>query len=407
MTKDTEILGLPENACVLLWKHFAIDVNGEMSPCCRFNIGQSDIPAPLIKDGAQSGFVQGEFFQSVRQAMLENKKLASCQKCWDSEKFSKENSSMRTSWNAQYAEKVISGELDKKSVTNPTLEYLELGFSSHCNLACRMCSSDYSSKWASIEKQYGVNKNNSESGFSIDIENFDIDLNHLEKIKLIGGEPLLAKEHDQFIQKLSETHQTLDRLEITYHTNGTILPSQKILDFWKKAGSIIIVLSIDAVGDRNNYLRPGQIGWDTIEHNTRYFLNLAKEHRNIKVTTHTVLSRLNILKLGELHDWIQDIGFCEETSKNSSRSSHGIDILISPKTMSIHSVPQKDREIAERYILDFQKQNTVFNPEHISRIIGALSEKSNNDIEKTQVAEEMKMLDDYFGTDFDNLEDTI
>ena len=50
--QNADTLGIPENACVLLWKHTAITTDGRMRPCCRFK--DQDYDFPNINDGLQA-----------------------------------------------------------------------------------------------------------------------------------------------------------------------------------------------------------------------------------------------------------------------------------------------------------------------------------------------------------------
>lgn len=413
MNNDHKILGLPENACIFPWKHVAIDVNGEVKPCCRFQpryhrVGpDKDLKIPVISEGMKKAYIDSDFFKKIRERMLNNEKLAICNKCWDAEAAS--GKSMRTNFNAEYTDRVLAGEFSKEEILTPTLDYLEIGFSSHCNLACRMCGPRLSSRWAAIERQYNLAPNPNEvcKEPDFDIDSFDVDLSKLKSIKIIGGEPLLAKEHDQFIQKLLETHNSLDQLEITYHTNGTILPSKKILEFWKKIKQVKLTVSVDGFGELNNYLRPGQSKWDTIDRNVRQFVSWAlEENSNIVVSTHSVVSRINVMHLKELNDWIVDCGFTQLSEKE-----HTIDVLAYPLHMSLNWAPEDSKKLILTLIKNLLSENPdlVFSKSGMDWLQGVLSNPTPEDklITVEQLEQEMKLLDNHFGANFSDLKGVL
>ena len=400
--QNTDTLGIPENACVLLWKHTAITTDGRMRPCCRFK--DQDYDFPNINDGLEAGFAEGKTYTDIRAAMMDNQRLDNCRKCWMTEHSRKEKSSMRTDYNMYYAELIEKGKLTQQQVLEPRLDYLEIAFNDTCNLACRMCGPGLSSKWKSINKHYDLDYDADET-YTLDVNKFDMDLSNLETIKIVGGEPLLTKEHDIFIERLLETHNDLSNLEIIYHTNSTVLPSKKVSEFWKRLRETHIILSLDAYGDLNNYLRPGQISWDRIEQNVRHFVKLAQDNPNIHVGTHTVVSRLNIMKLRELEEFLFMVGM-----PVSPEAEHSLDPLVHPKEMSLDGVSNSAKERATKYVQEMLDQDRlVFDKHTLQGVLGILrNETSEDDVVDPHVLEKkMALLDDYFDLHFDDQEDVL
>lgn len=400
--QNTDLLGIPENACVLLWKHTAITTDGRMRPCCRFKNTEFDFPN--INDGLEAGFAEGKTYEQIRSVMMKNGKLKNCRKCWLTEESRSESSSMRTDYNNYYADLIRKGEITQKEIITPRLDYLEIAFNDTCNLACRMCGPSLSSKWKSISKHYKLDYDESET-YTLDVNQFDMDLSNLETIKIVGGEPLLTKEHDIFIEKLIESHSDLSKLEIIYHTNGTMLPSKKVVDFWKKLREVHVILSIDAHGDLNDYLRPGQLSWDTISKNVQHYVDLAKSNTNIYVGTHTVVSRFNIMKLGELEDFLYSCGM-----PMSSESEHSLDPLDYPKQMSLEYISSEAKQRAYKYLQEMINQDRrVFDEHALQGVMGILKTPTpDSDIIESHVLEtSMELLDDYFDLRFKDQKDVL
>lgn len=281
-----------KNACSLLWTHAAITLDGKMQPCCRYDSAheyEKDIDKPIFNNGFVEGWL-GEEFNNIRQRMLTGEKLPECKKCWDQEEFS--GSSMRTGFNSRY-----SSYIGKE----PVLKYLELGFSTHCNLACRMCD-EYASTTI-----YKINHPNEKVriGFDIDLRNLNANLQNLEEIKIVGGEPMSAKNHPDLFDAIFLSKCDTSKLKIVYHTNCTVLPAKKIVDYWQKIGKVVIVLSIDGYGHYNEIQRLGH-KWNELLEVLDFYLELRKNNKNIEIKVHSVMTAINIMGISELTEFLKD-----------------------------------------------------------------------------------------------------
>lgn len=107
----------------------------------------------------------------------------------------------------------------------PVIPVMDFNITTRCTLRCKECGSMM--PFYSNEQQY-----------TIDFKQFKKDLDKLlgcvrkiYKIKLIGGEPLLVKDLEKMLEYACKKRKIL-RVEIT--TNGTIIPSDKLLEIAKK-----------------------------------------------------------------------------------------------------------------------------------------------------------------------------
>jgi radical SAM protein with 4Fe4S-binding SPASM domain len=352
-----------DNVCALLWTHAAVDMDGVIAPCCRFKPKEYNLPK--IQEGFTAGW-NGAVYDDIRRRMLSGEQLTNCFKCWEQEENT--GSSMRTEYNNKYSEYINNP---------PQLKYLEIGFSTHCNLACRMCSEDYSSTW------YKINNPGKrvDLGFNLSQEYFDQDLSQLDEIKIVGGEPMMAREHDEFVDKLIETHYNLSNLRITYHTNGTILPSKKVIDFWQKLGDIRLYFSIDGVGKINEYQRPGH-NWQTIVNNIEYYKSLRNK-LNLTLGTHTTVTALNIFHIADIYEWWQT------TFKDNDRMT--IDTAEGPEHLVISNMSDELKEKAKEYI-----EYRIFNVEHKNRLLKKIKQTSNKKFTIKDISHKEQKLDLYF-----------
>lgn len=262
-------------------------MSGAVRPCCRWT-GSTTV-LPNVNSGIDAA-IHSEYFKDIRNRMMAGEELPECKACWNEEAAGK--LSMRAAHNLK-----LSQHIGK----SPKLRYLEIGFSKHCNLGCRTCDDDTSSvifKMRYPDKKIDVD-------FKLNRSDMDSDLSELKKIKLIGGEPLLAKGHDDFIASLETSDCDISGLELVYHTNCTIRPNDRVLEFWKKVKSVDLVISIDGVGQINEIQRPGA-SWDTFINTLEFYKELSNAIPTIRLRSNSVITILNIEHTEALYNFIID-----------------------------------------------------------------------------------------------------
>ena len=270
--------------CSLLWNHARVHVDGSVLPCCNFDATQltDEHPSvPKISDGIDNAF-KSELFNNVRMTMLEEQEHPGCQGCYAIEKTDGADKSMRVQANKEFSLNCA-----------PKIRYLETALSRHCNLACRMCGEDYSSKWF----QYLNPKEKVDTSLSGSVvDYYDGNLTELNHVKFVGGEPMIDKNHVSFLENIFNKSNKSDMV-LAYHTNGTVKPSKDVISLWEKAEQVIIRFSLDGVGRTNEILRPPH-KWETILSTIEYMKNIKSV--NFQFEVHTVLSVGNVFKLKEI-----------------------------------------------------------------------------------------------------------
>lgn len=357
-----------ENACALLWSHAAITLDGKMQPCCRFD---SSADKTFRKPPFSSiGFGEAWFseqMEEIRQKMLAGEKIAGCAKCWEQETHS--GKSMRTDFNNKYSKHIGS---------TPKLRFLEIGFSTHCNLACRMCDENASSTI------YKINHPGEKVriGFDLDIDKFDVDLDHLEQLKIVGGEPMMAAKHDLFLDRLLLSKCDLSKLTIIYHTNCTVKPSEKIIDYWKKMKKVRIVLSIDGVGRVNEVQRTGH-RWEDLLDILNLYKQLRLENSNILIEVHTVVTVLNVFGFPELHKFV-------ENEIQPTRWS--VDCITNRPYLSISNMSDEKKARVKQHI----KQSELVE-QHRQQILGSIDKKREIEMSDDLISMHQSRFDEFSG----------
>lgn len=320
-----------KNLCILPWIHLEADPNGKAKPCC--------LNSETVGDFNTQSFFEiwnSKDLNLLRQDFLNGNRPSSCEQCWKNEDSGIKSKRLT--------------ELDRFSkyiprATQETIDlpiYLDLKLSKLCNLKCRSCSSHSSSKWASDEKKL-FNKvlNNNKSQWVDDNDSiwkdFENMLPYIEQFDFSGGEPLLIKKHFELLKSAVEKNVSKN-ITLHYNTNGTIMPTQDMIDTWKKFKNVEIMLSVDGIEDRFEYLRyPGK--WQQF---IAVFLEF-KKHSFLHVTICHTISSLNILYLDEFISWTE--------CNNIKDYDLFLNILHFQEMYSIVNLPKKVKDIISKNLI--------------------------------------------------------
>ena len=210
--------------------------------------------------------------------------------------------SMRQQFNEIYE------DVDNSRFAKLPPRYVEISFGNICNLACRMCNGNDSTRWAGVDRFiYNETKIKKDSWpeWRLEIDAIDVDLSEVDRLKFMGGEPLLHPNHEEFLDKLVAENRYSGRVTARYHTNGTQRPTDRVLEVWEQLGSVEIVFSIDGVDKMNDYIRPPS-QWREIEETIQWFKDLDLD--NISLQCQSTISVLNVLDLENLWLWVRDTG---------------------------------------------------------------------------------------------------
>jgi MoaA/NifB/PqqE/SkfB family radical SAM enzyme len=365
--------------CILPWIHFATRPNGDMRLCCSANASgagenhtvglvknERGQPANFGRETPMSAW-NNEYMKDVRLTMLEGKIPASCSKCIAEE--SKGVASKRIWETGSWMEDGIDvEELIKQTQEDGTvpekLVYLDLRLGHTCNLKCVMCSPHDSSQWVSDHKKVYPLFQAKELKEQMQWDRKDFNnkwhenpyfwkemyaqIPNLKQVYFAGGEPLMIREHKWFLEEIIRQGYA-DKILIRYNTNG-LLVDDEIIELWKKFKKVKVGFSIDAVGDRNYYIRyPSD--WVTIERNLHKLDNTPD---NIQVSIATAIQILNVKHLADFAKWKITQNFKKVNLENTVggiQAGGGIvnmHLLYIPTFLSIRLLPQSDKAEVRR-----------------------------------------------------------
>jgi len=259
----------------MTWTCAAIDhgvtfyQDGTIAPCCLIDHSYRKSIADINNDP----------FADLRTGVPP----AACEVCHTAERF------QTSSWRQYH---------NLHRTDNLGYQFIDIRNSNLCNYKCRSCYPGNSSQWAQ------------EMNHAIKIVNQDLSLvkDHIvnpnvNSIYYTGGEPFINAEFWQLLQELVDKKYS-NNISLLLNTNLSTLKYKDIdvFDLFKNFKKINITCSIDAVGEKFNYIRSGG-DWNQVEKNLSLLTDYAEKNNNLHITIGCTVSILNIWFIEELLDY--------------------------------------------------------------------------------------------------------
>jgi MoaA/NifB/PqqE/SkfB family radical SAM enzyme len=318
--------------CNFPWKQIYISTSGNHRICCmnQHNITKDDgyFHFNMARDKMSDSW-NSEYMKAMRVKLMNGEKHENCGRCYQQEELG--HQAMRDDLGMEELIKNTS----KDGTYNVQPNNIELHFGNLCNLACKMCSQNYSTtigkellkmgendpeflKW--VKSQSGnVNNWTGQLDVAYDwfkdkkikLEVFEHVSKNITALQVIGGEPTVIKEFWELLEYL-DNKNTLAEKHLLISTNLTNV-NPKLTRWLGKTKSWTIAASIDGIGDRNRYIRyPSD--WNTILRNLKFYNEIKAQTKKGQISYGPAIQLLNI-------DQIVDLcRFFEE----SSPGNHGI-----------------------------------------------------------------------------------
>ena len=316
---NKKISDLPESFCSVPWLQIHTEPDGKIMPCCYYAHDGEHRLGDWSTDNLSDVFYSDKWNQ-LRKDFLDGVKPTACQRCWREEATGAD--SMRTRFNEKYSKhRNAQGEIhdyfpdiiargnDDGSVDKEiNLATVDIIFNNLCNFKCRSCGPTLSSSIAVeeqklIEMGYGLTPQEN----LLTNSNIDHDLDFLvdrsdefTEIHFSGGEPMMQKEHYEFLQLLIEKGKT--STTIRYNTNLSVytLKDHNAFELLQNFDSVFIVGSVDAMGAQGEYIRNG-FDWER----SLDWIKTCKEYLpRADYGISAVYSLLNSLSAVDLHRYI-------------------------------------------------------------------------------------------------------
>jgi molybdenum cofactor biosynthesis enzyme MoaA len=215
---------------------------------------------------------------------------ARCNNCWKIENVggqSRRHSSIEWFANNQLTQDQV-----------PELRSLDWNSENICNLACITCGPKFSSRWSQEISHYKF----TDTARHVNCQDNDfwqtLDFKNINRIYFNGGEPMLVDDHYKILTQI-DTIDRLSQVEVAYNTNGTVFPTEQILNLWSRARLVRISLSIDAVSSAFEFIR-----WPAKWQQMLEFIDFLKSQQfNIIIDITCTVGLHNVLELESLLSW--------------------------------------------------------------------------------------------------------
>jgi MoaA/NifB/PqqE/SkfB family radical SAM enzyme len=372
--------------CILPWIHMATRPNGDMRLCCGANASgasQGNLTVGLVKkeNGHPINFNKdtlssawnSEYMRSVRKMMLNNEIPSSCTKCFEEES---NNVVSKRLWELYEwhndgldIEQLITST-DKDGTVPFNIPYFDLRLGHTCNLKCVMCSPHDSSSWIKeypiliknikskeIYKQINWTSNQFNNYWYESpkfCEELFSQIPNIRQLYFAGGEPLMIKEHKILLNEIINQGYNKN-ISLRYNSNGTFVDND-IIDLWSKFKQVRYAFSIDAIGEKNTYIRYPS-NWASIEKSLALLDNTPD---NIHCSIACTVQLLNIKHLPDFAKWKLQQNFKKINKYSIDEFEAGgglinLHLLYLPTFLSARILPKEDKEEIRQIFMDFKQ----------------------------------------------------
>lgn len=363
--------------CNTPWYELHIYWDGGLGICCqeyqrlystehqeKYNISKMSIAEWFNSDPVKK----------MRMDMWSNKKLFLCNRCMKEEEvgvtsrrhksnqksviFTKSAFEDSIKQSPHYDNFLFSKNNHGETQTLPVDLHIDLG--NFCNLACKMCHPQASSKiaaqqvkWGNVEdkKYLGVDWTQNENVWNKFLK--ELLGMKLKNIHFMGGETILTKRFHDFLNFMIE-NKKFD-LNFSFVTNGTIFDLELVKKL-KKFQRVGIEVSIETTTEHNAYSRQGTKTQEVLENIAKY----RSECDNDKISL-TMRSAVSALTIGHYHTLLE---YCLDNKFNIKPL-----IVTRPSFLQVCNLPinikeqylEKYNKLLEKFQLNELNVNTDFN----------------------------------------------
>ena len=303
--------------CSHLFTALSFDQRGQVRVCCNnYEVPKDEDGNPISitdKDFSMVKSLNSDVHTRIRKNILADKQDPGCIRCWQTEDNGAE--SYRTIWNNTLAngfhkDIMVESMDDDGYVRDPYVTFLDFTMGNKCNLICRMCNIDNSNLWEKESKLlYNEDFNIPTRNVSVDDrflsdDFFTKNFLYLKQVNFLGGEPLIIKEHSDFLRQCIK-HNIAKNITLFYTTNLTVVKDE-LFDLWSEFKHIYLGVSIDGYNEVDDNIRyPSK--WDKIEKNIEK-VSGWKQELNMDLQIHSTFQALNVLNYDKLLEWVYSLG---------------------------------------------------------------------------------------------------
>jgi hypothetical protein len=323
--------------CDLKWNYPIFNMQrGEFRSCCR-------TPSNKISEEELVTLGVDAFSNHPRELrerldLVQGRRTKACQSCWnleDSGINSPRHSTEQFNWfmkkqkvieqGVDYSETMLRESLltinstDHVALRSKSPYMLEVNLGNTCDMKCMYCNHHYSTQWgAELIKHGDITQQQYDREFPKAPSSFDPKFWEwfnktgrltLNRVGVIGGEPLIMPEFYTFIEKIIQSIKPIQKIrkeKMTFWivTNLNTPPKylKKFLDYLPVLDeyfNVEILVSMESTGKRAEYIRNG-LDWNKFEKNMDSLLS----NRDLKFDF-GFISSINALTIATTKEFVQ------------------------------------------------------------------------------------------------------
>jgi hypothetical protein len=337
-----------ENNKVICSKPFTTihnQIGKNYTPCCWARKSQFGPQDTLPID-----YFDSEEFRRIRKEMLVGEKTefleSVCRICHNLENENNNSPRQQFKLNKELL-KNFNEDGSLKPTNNRFLTISINFYGNYCNLECYACEASNSTSRNAALKKLNPKWNNFkhlsvEDNLISDIQRFDKDQfvkivgqlikysHNISVIEIVGGEPMLMKSHFKLLDELILCGQSKNII-LSYVSNMTLLGLDVMQKYFEKFNYTYIQWSVDALEDRNYWLRY-PTDWNSTTKNVFDVQNYLSQYNKGKIQATITPSLLSIVTLKKTAIWLQ-------LRKLFLPSNHIYNTLIDPKILRPRNLP--------------------------------------------------------------------
>jgi sulfatase maturation enzyme AslB (radical SAM superfamily) len=394
--------------CSHLFTALSFDQKGNVRICCNNSDEPRDENGDVFNVYSDtfkiSDAMNSESHIRIRKNILDGNQDSSCFRCWQTEDNNAE--SYRTIWNSTLASGYLKGIM-LKSVDNdgyvkqPFITFLDFTLGNKCNLVCRMCNLENSDQWDLESDLLGLDIIWDYPSTTLSVDDkfltddfFYKNFMHVKHINFLGGEPLIIKEHYDFLKQCIKLG-IAKNIVISYTTNLIVI-KKELKELWKHFRHISVGVSVDGVGEVNDYIRyPSK--WKNITKNIEKISEFRYDI-SMDIQIHATFQLLNLSNWDKLMKWtysLGDLGVWRIPFSNWVTYPEYYDCRLLPKKIKDESVQKINKFIDSKKDVDWtvgEQQWLGILKSNLITLLEELDEDRRDSLSKT-VKEYNRILD--------------
>lgn len=298
--------------CPMPWTGLMYNFDGTVKNCIRSagTIGN-------IKNDKIQNILLGNTNTTTQRLIIDHKPVSTCHTCYDLE--GDKSGFNIISDRVFYIRELKKVPTDTYQTGNFDLQTVDVRWTNLCNFSCIYCGPEFSSKWAAeLDKYLDTPTSIQKQQF----KNYIFENSHkLKHVYLAGGEPLLMKENEEFLDLLKSTNP---RVNLRINTNLSKVDT-RVFDKICEFENVHWTVSVETIQEEFEYIRHGGRWTDFLDN-----LNTIRklDHRISFNMLHFLLN-------------YQSVFGCVDFLKNSGfhNNSYIIGALLTPLYLNIRHLP--------------------------------------------------------------------